>query len=446
MNRRPLGILGILVLLSLVLSACAPVSGRAAENGALTASGTISARQVNVASEVGGKVVEVLVEEGDQVAAGDLLFRLDDALLQAQRDQAAAAVDVAQAAGDAARAQYENAQMQYEMARQAARQQEQQGQQGLWQSEVPEEFDLPVWYYERQEEISAAQQDVSEAEDALQSELANLDSALADASNADFVAVETRLAEAQAAFESASQVMERAEQALDNETLTEQAQKQLDGARAELTAAQEAYNRLLTSNARQDILEARARVAVARARRDAALDRLDALRTGEDSLQVEAARTALAQAESAIAQADANLQQAQAALEVLDLQIEKLSITAPRDGVVLARSIEVGEAIAPGSTQMTTGQLDEVELTVYVPEDRYGEVNLGDEVEIRVDSFPRETFTGVVTYISDQAEFTPRNVQTVEGRRATVYAVKLLVPNPDWQLKPGMPADVTFVE
>jgi len=71
-------------------------------------------------------------------------------------------------------------------------------------------------------------------------------------------------------------------------------------------------------------------------------------------------------------------------------------------------------------------------------------MNLEQEVSLKVDSFPGETFTGQVVYISDQAEFTPRNVQTVEGRRATVYAIELRVPNPEGKLKPGMPADVTF--
>ena len=93
---------------------------------------------------------------------------------------------------------------------------------------------------------------------------------------------------------------------------------------------------------------------------------------------------------------------------------------------------------------MTIGQLQSVELVVYIPETEYGTVHLGDHVIIAVDSFPNETFSGSVIYISDKAEFTPRNVQTVEGRQATVYAIKLSVPNPDLKLKPGMPADVMF--
>lgn len=446
MNNRLLSILVALGLLAILLSACASIPGRAAENGALTASGTISARQVAIAPEIGGKVVEVLVEEGQPVNVGDVLFRLDDALLQAQREQVAAAVQVAEAALSAARVQRESAQTQYDLALQAARQQDQQNRVNTWQAEVPEEFNLPVWYFEKDEELTAAEKEVAEAEAALGSELANLDAVLASASNANFVAAEERLAEAQTAFAVARQVLDRAEQAQDNQTLSEQAQKQLNAARAQLSAAQEAYNRMLTSAASQDVLEARARVAVARARYDAALDRVNALQTGENSLQVKAARTGLAQAEAAVAQAEAGLAQAQAALNSIDIQIDKLTITSPIDGILLTRNLEVGETVSPGSTLMTIGQLDEVKLVVYIPEDRYGEINLGEKVEVRVDSFPGENFNATVTYISDQAEFTPRNVQTVEGRRATVYAVKLSVPNLDLKLKPGMPADVTFLE
>jgi HlyD family secretion protein len=81
---------------------------------------------------------------------------------------------------------------------------------------------------------------------------------------------------------------------------------------------------------------------------------------------------------------------------------------------------------------------------VYIPEDRYGLISLGQTAEVKVDSFPDMTFTATVTHIADQAEFTPRNVQTVEGRSATLYAIKLSVQDPEGKLKIGMPADVTF--
>ena len=93
---------------------------------------------------------------------------------------------------------------------------------------------------------------------------------------------------------------------------------------------------------------------------------------------------------------------------------------------------------------MTMGNISQLTITVYVPEDRYGKIILGQKASVRVDSFPGSTFTAHGEHISDQAEFTPRNVQTVEGRSSTVYAIKLKVTDPQGKLKPGMPADVVF--
>jgi len=120
------------------------------------------------------------------------------------------------------------------------------------------------------------------------------------------------------------------------------------------------------------------------------------------------------------------------------------NIRAPLNGVVLERLFEPGEIATPGSTLLVLGDLFTLNLTVYVPEDRYGQVILGHAYPVQVDSFPGAIFDGTVTHIADQAEFTPRNVQTVEGRKTTVFAVRLSVANPSLTLKPGMPADVNF--
>jgi HlyD family secretion protein len=87
-----------------------------------------------------------------------------------------------------------------------------------------------------------------------------------------------------------------------------------------------------------------------------------------------------------------------------------------------------------------------LELTVYVPVTDLGKIKIGQQVSIQVDSFPGKSYEGVVQSIADEAEFTPRNVQTVDGRRTTVFAVKIAVANVNQELKPGMPADVTFAE
>jgi HlyD family secretion protein len=119
-------------------------------------------------------------------------------------------------------------------------------------------------------------------------------------------------------------------------------------------------------------------------------------------------------------------------------------IRAPIDGVVLLRAAEPGEITSAGGSLLVVANLDKMTLTIYVPEDQYGKIYLGQEYPITVDSFPNRVFMGKVTHISDQAEFTPRNVRTVQGRKNTVYAVRLTIPNPDHALKPGMPADVTL--
>ena len=97
-------------------------------------------------------------------------------------------------------------------------------------------------------------------------------------------------------------------------------------------------------------------------------------------------------------------------------------------------------------TTMTIAQLDTLTVTVYISEDHYGEVSLGQNASLSVDSFPDETFSATVTRIADQAEYTPRNVQTKEERQTTVYAIELSVENLDGKLKPGMPVDVTFTD
>jgi multidrug resistance efflux pump len=152
----------------------------------------------------------------------------------------------------------------------------------------------------------------------------------------------------------------------------------------------------------------------------------------------------VALAQSRVSQAQTAIDQAQAALDLINIQLKKLIIAAPLAGKVLARNIEPGEVIQAGASALTLGDLDNLTITVYIPENRYGEVSLGDKAQVIVDSFPDQSFIGTVTRIANKAEFTPRNVQTTEGRSSTVYAIQLEVEDPNGLLIPGMPADVTF--
>ena len=95
-------------------------------------------------------------------------------------------------------------------------------------------------------------------------------------------------------------------------------------------------------------------------------------------------------------------------------------------------------------TAITLGRLNDLKVTVFIAEDRYGQLSLGDHASLSVDSFPDQTFDAVVTRISNQAEYTPRNVQTKEVRQTTVYGVELSIQSGQNKLIPGMPTDVVF--
>jgi multidrug efflux pump subunit AcrA (membrane-fusion protein) len=229
-----------------------------------------------------------------------------------------------------------------------------------------------------------------------------------------------------------------------NDQLSEVGDNLFDAAEKELDEAQKDYDVLLSTKAADDVLLLRAEVSVAQERYYAALDYLRKFQTGEQSMAVTVAEGALSQAQAAAEQAQKAVGQAQANLDLLDTQIAKLTVSSPMDGVVLTRNVEAGEFVQPGATAFVLGELNNLTITVYIPENHYGEISLGQQAQVTVDSFPDLTFTAEVIQIADKAEFTPRNVQTVEGRSSTVYAVKLKVSDPDGKLKIGMPADVVF--
>jgi HlyD family secretion protein len=171
---------------------------------------------------------------------------------------------------------------------------------------------------------------------------------------------------------------------------------------------------------------------------------LNSIQTGSVSPAVTNAQTALDQAKATDDQARNEVQQAQASVDLINAQISKLTVYSPTNGVVLTRSVEAGEFVQAGMTALTIGKLDTLKVTVYIPETQYGQIHLGQQANLSVDSYPNETFSAKVTRIANQAEYTPQNVQTKEGRQTTVYAIELTVENADGKLKPGMPTDVTF--
>lgn len=439
-----------MTVILLVLIAAAALAGCGSLTGggeqALTASGMISAVKIDISPEIGGKVTEVYVQEGRRVQAGDALLKIEDTILQAQYDQALAAADVAAATVSAAEAQLESARLQAQIALQGSRLMDQQNRAAAWLTIQPTEVETPAWYFDKSETIQALQSEIEAAQTDLAIRQQNLANVLSSLGSQDFVEVEVRLAKAQAAFSNAAYTLQQAQAATDNAALEDAAQRAYDAALSELEAAQTEYDRLLTTSNSAEVLEARAQVAVARTRLQNAQDKLALLQSGDDSLQVQAANAAVVQAEKALEQARANARQAEAAIALIEIQLDKTTLKAPISGEVLYLGVDQGELAAPGAVAATLADLNQVSLTVYVPEDQYGRIQLGQDAIVTVDSFPEKSFTGEVTYIADEAEFTPRNVQTVEGRTSTVFAVKITLVNYTLELKPGMPADVSFPE
>ena len=399
-------------------------------NGILTASGSIEATIVNVAPEMAGKVTEVLAQEGQSVKTNDPLLHLDPTLLTAQRAVASASLDTANAALAAAQTKYDQTLQASLSAQETQRAKD-------LRVSAPDEFNQPAWYFNQSEQITAAQAEVDASKAGLDAALANLDKVTHDLNNSNYITAEDRLVKARAAFTVADQVKVQADNAVEGGGLQNAAYDYYNNTLDELNAAQRAYNALLNTQARDDVQDARGQVIVAQQRYDAAYSALLTLQTGSESPAVVSAAKALDQAKSSLTQAQANL-------ALIDAQIAKLTIASPMDGVVITRNVEPGEFVQPGSAALTMADLSQLTITVYIPEDRYGQISLGQSAIVKVDSFSDVTFNAKVVFISDKAEYTPRNVQTVEGRSATMFAIKLNVEDPDGRLKPGMPADVTF--
>lgn len=312
-------------VLALVLLAAAACGTRTAKN-VITASGTIEAIEVDVASKVAGQILELAVDEGARVKPGDLLATVDHATGDIQLRQAEAGVDLAQA--------------QLVLLRNGARKEDiQQGEAALTQTEA---------------NLRVAQDDAKRMR-----ELAKTGSVTP---------------------------------------------KQRDDAEARLT--------------------------VAEAQKNAAVETLNKLRRLARPEEIQAA--------------EARLAQARAAADLLAKTIADCTIVSPTAGIVTHKAVEAGELVNPGSTIVTVSELDSVYVMIYLTEQEVGRVRLGDPVEVRIDAFPGKAFSGRITYISPEAEFTPKNVQTKEDRVKLVFGVKVVIENREALLKPGLPADAVI--
>jgi HlyD family secretion protein len=149
--------------------------------------------------------------------------------------------------------------------------------------------------------------------------------------------------------------------------------------------------------------------------------------------------------EAGVRSARAQVEAAEAAAATARVRVEDLALTAPLDAVVLKKPMEAGEQALPGLPVVTLADLARLWVRIYVAEPDVGRVRLGQPARIRVDSFPDRAFAGKVIEVAEQAEFTPRMVQTQRERVFLVFAVKVAVQDPQGLLHPGMPADVEIV-
>jgi HlyD family secretion protein len=238
---------------------------------------------------------------------------------------------------------------------------------------------------------------------------------------------------------------------------------------ADLQAMQAALDEQLAGSRKEEIAQAEAALAAVEAeakrladdyRRQEALfhrevipkQKYDAARAAYDtsSAQVRQAREALALVRKGprrerIDQARAKRGEAEAVLTQATTRFGYATLLSPVAGLVMAKNIEPGEQVAAGTPVVTIGELDSVWVRAYINETDLGRVKVGQKARVTTDTWPGKAYDGIVTFISSEAEFTPKNVQTQKERVKLVYRVKITIPNPNMELKPGMPADAEIL-
>lgn len=353
-------------------------------------SGNIELTQVDIAFKLPGKLAERAVDEGQPVKKGMLLARLDAASLLRQREREQA---------------------------------------GLASAESQTRQMLTAVQY--QKESLAADTELRRAE---------------------VRQAEARLRDLLAG--SRTQEIEQARAAL------EEARTEEQRAAADWGRAQALYKNDDISASQFDQFRARYQAASAMARQ--AGERLALVQEGPRREEIEGARAQLARAQAALRLSQAadfelkrrrqeidtrraEAERARAQLGVIQTQLDDSAAASPVDGVVLSKAAEVGQVLAAGATVLTVGDIEHPWLRAYINEKDLGRVKLGARARVTTDSFPSKVYWGRVSFISPEAEFTPKQIQTAEERVKLVYRIKIDIPNPDRELKSNMPADAEIL-
>lgn len=210
-------------------------------------------------------------------------------------------------------------------------------------------------------------------------------------------------------------------------------------------------------SSQEQLDRARTVFTLAKARLKEAEEKLKLVREGPRKEEIEQARQGLKEAterhalvkegprKEVIEQARAQLQQAQASLALAQVRLDYTTLISPFSGTVLSKNIEPGEFVAAGTPVVTAADLQDIWLRAYINETDLGRVKLGQKARVTADTYPGKIYDGKVSFIAGQAEFTPKNVQTEKERVKLVYRIKIVLSNPQLELKPGMPADAEIL-
>src|SRR5690348_6404790 len=356
----------------------------------IVVSGNIELTEVNIAFKTAGRLVERTVDEGDAVKRGQIIARLDRDQLAAQRDRESA---------------------------------------GLQSSE----------------------DQLAQARTSLEWQRATY-AADVEQRKADVAAMEAKLAE----MKNGSRPQEK----LDARAAVEAAASQVDRTKRDWDRAQTLYKNDDISTAQYDQFRtawenADAALKSAKEREALVLAGPRVEQINAQAAQVDRARAALKMSEAngleiRRREQELNTRKAEAArskasLSLIDTQISDTTAVSPVDGVVLVKSADVGEILAPGTTVVTVGDIDHPWLRGYVNETDLGRVKLGGKARITTDAYPKKDYWGRVSFIASEAEFTPKQIQTQQERVKLVYRIKIDVDNRQHELKSNMPADAEIV-
>ncbi len=435
--RNPLFLTTLILTLGL-LTGCVAVRGAtAAETRRFT--GFLENETIVIAPEIGGRIVALPVDEGDPVAAGDLLARLDDSRIRLELAQADAQVDRA----EAELARLKAAVRPEDVALAQARVQQAQAALDAAETALADAIKLRDHPQELEVQIAQAKAALNEAK-------ANARAAKHQAEAADL--------EAQMWGEIARDLAHGIQVTLPDGTVItvdsppqkkQQANKEWNLAsqkawrawsqakQAENAAAQAqtALNDLLRQ--KRNPQEAEAQVVAATNARDQAKAALEQAQAALDAVKAGPGREQIAAAEAAV-------EQARAARDAQATALSKTRILAPTDGVILERYFSLGEVIAPGQELLRLTRPGRMTITIYVPAGMIADFRVGDVMPLVVDSAPDREYDARILAVSDEPEYTMRQAQNNAERAAVVYAVTLQIENPDDLLRPGLPADVLF--